>query len=245
MTNNWYNFYKLSFRNKLDLFSKKIAQDIFDNFLKNKDRGRFQYIISSDQEKELLDYDIKEIIFVADFYATVFRVIGHYLPDQSAIVINIEINPQMLLKNYQNPTKSEILSKNYEKLIQEIKYTIRHELEHANYNELYNYSEPNYEIPSKFNNYFQYVLLTKQYLLDPSEIDSFIRELMLKAKNKRIIIDNLLVKMVNKKVTEIAPDIIKKEIENKTSDGIIYKNIIDEILRTYRQRIDLIYKTKR
>jgi len=244
--NNWYNLYKLAFRNKLDLFSKKLAKDVFDNFIRsNETRGKFQYIINAEQETDLNSYSIKEMVFVIDLYAVSFDVIGHYLPDQKTIVIDIKLNPKILLRDYQNPTKSEILTEAYERIIQETKYTIRHELEHAYYDTLYDYAQPSYNMDTKWNNYLQYAFLAQQYLLDPSEIDSYIRELMLKAKNKRIPMDALLVEMVNKKITEIAPEIIKKEIQNNTKDGIIYKNIIDEILDVYRKRINFIYQKRK
>lgn len=233
--NGWYKFYKLAFRNKLDLFSKKLAKNVFNNLIKNdKITGKFQYVINSSQEKELEDYGVKEIVFVIDLYAIAFKVDGHYLPDQNNIVIGIEINPKML-------SKDAIKSENYENVIQEVKYTVRHELEHAYYNKLYNYSEPSYKIPNSFNNYRQYVLSAERYLLDPSEIDSYIRELMLKAKNKRVLMDNLLVEMVNHKITEIAPDTMTKEMGNNTEEGKFYKSIIDKILNIYRNRIGSIY----
>lgn len=232
----WYKFYKVAFRNKLDLFSKRLSNDVFEKLIRSKkNSGEFQYIVNSHMEEELSDYDIKEVVFVIDLFSISFSVSGNYLPDQKSIIINIRVSPKMLLKDY------NILPESFEKVKLEVKYAIRHELEHAYYNKINDYSTPNYKLQNNVGGNMEFSILAKNYLLDPSEIDSYIRELMLKAKNKRVPIDNLLEEMVVKKVTEIAPDTMKKDIENKTKNGIIYKSIIDEILATYRNRMASIY----
>lgn len=232
INNSWYKFYKLSFRNKLDLLSKKIADNVFDNFIiKNKtDNRKFEYIIDKNKEPEITFYNIDKIIFLIEPYSFSMEVGGDYLVDNKEILINLKFN-------------SEILSKNYEYFLQEVKYAIRHELEHAFYEKNNPLIEPTYSsIPSKFSTHLEYANVAREYLLDPSEIDSYIRELMLRAKNDRILIDKLLVEFVYNKIIEIAPETMKKEIEEVTQNGIIYKNIIDEILSKYRDRIFEIYK---
>lgn len=234
---SWYGLYKFSFRNKIDLLSKKLSKLVLDKFIKHTGHGKFQFIVNYSMEKDFLDYNLKEMVFTIDPYAISFSVVGNYLPDTNAVVIGMELPIGLIIDKVGGSVKKDM----YSSVFQEIKYTVRHELEHAYYNETFGCSENGYDLSSHPNSFMQYVLLTRQYLLHPSEIDSYIREMMLRAKNEKIPIDSLLVKFVDSKIKEVSPELMNNEISNRTKDGVFYQKTIDEILAAYRNRIREIY----
>lgn len=226
--------YKFSFKNELDVLAKNIAKYIFSQIIANKRYGQIVLKSMPEQNIDLSICGIKKIVFdVVGSDGVNISVVGEYFPSLRFPYIKIGVNFSKFNEKY------------YEFLLQQLKYTIRHEIEHAAYqNGKEMPVQPLYEIPKERPSVLEGINLAKRYLLDPSEIDAYIRDAMMEAKNKKIPIEKLIVNLIEDRLYEVDPKNIKNQIKDGTELGKYALVVFNEIKKEYIKRIKNIYNRR-
>jgi len=227
---NWYNKFLIlsSFRNKLTLLSNKLSTIIFKEVInKTKDD---KIVIGQDKQPSLKDYDIIKI--VVEIYPNEENVLvtGDWIQEWKTIFIKTRFN-------YKNKI-------HYERLSLELNYVLRHELEHGLQTKLDPLTAPSWDnnIPSDI---MGRINKNKEYLLNKSEINAFIREFMPKAKKEKLLIEDMLFDFIYKKLFESDRKEIDYNIENKTQFGKELINIFNEVINTYKVEIKKLYSNRK
>ena len=219
-----YSIRKIAFRNKIDILSQNIARSVFTEIIKDPTPNRIINIYSSVTGNPTTDIDlnicsINRISFEISYpnetnLESKIKLRGAFYTKSRFPNIVIEISPR------------KFSNKNYEELFQELKYNIRHELEHA-------VNTRNNEKPNK-NNTLSYNNKVEEYLLKPTEIEAYTRDSMLRAKNSKIPIEEVVKNMISEKMAELM------KLENITDRNILNSSY-NKILKIYLERIKQIY----
>ena len=231
---SWYKkFLRLaSFRNEVTVISKTISEYVFKRIIENIHNK--QIIIDQSLFPDLNKYNVKNIIInVVNSIKDTILVSGEYDETFNIIRIKVEIN----IKKFDK--------KSYEPLRQRLKYSLRHELEHPHT------LNKNPDIDSSIDNSFSeksildFVDYNRKYLINEGEISSFIREFMERAKDKRVLLDDLLDNFIEIELYGDRPEEIKNEILNNTKDGIYIQKVFQEIKQIYINNINSLYANRK
>lgn len=231
---NWYKkFLRLaSFRNEVTVISKMISEYIFKRIIEKINNK--QIIIDQSLFPNLNKYNVKNIVInIVDSIKDTILVSGEYDETFNIIRIKAEINIAKFDK------------KSYELLRQRLKYSLRHELEHPHT------LRKNPNLDSSIDNSFSeksimaFIDYNRKYLINEDEINSFIREFMERAKDKRVLLDDLLDDLIKIELYGNRYEEIKNEILNNTKTGIYIQKVFQEIRQIYIDNINGLYANRK
>lgn len=245
---NWYQLYKESRRNPLDKIARDIAALIL-SFISKRETNKMlkgdiinyydsplkidfinfnaTYIESIYHDRK---FDVEAAFYVNKVFTTIFK----------AIHVGVFINTATFSKNDYNDLYVELIG------------AIRHELEHA----MVFYKDPNIrpqynieEMNSKSKEYWlnknmlEYATFKfKNYLLDKSEIEAFVRGWMLQAKKKHLPLYTMLENNIYDFLVGRDNIPVVKNLINKREDtGLDIKQMADTIKMRYVERLHQLY----
>ena len=223
-----FNLYKYAYRNKLDLLAKNITRYIMFNYLKDFAKSNEYTLdikIDDMQFTELATYGTKRIfIFIQKEQAVNRR--GEWIYDMNNIRIEDTIGRNIPIKN-QLKDFSEFL-----------KYQIRHEMQHALQTKL----DPatigfvrDISITDE-SPLLDKIKEVKRYLLTNAEKEAYIRDLMLKAKNERKPIEQIITNFVKQYFYETDLNAFSKNIDSEKISAI-FKEIVDK----YKEEVKRVF----
>jgi hypothetical protein len=227
---NWYDkFLKLaSFRNKLSLLSNKISNMIFQDIVDNKIEAR-QITIDQVKEPLLKNYDINKVVIDINPYGEIVLVNGNWIREWKTVLMKAQFNGK---------NKSH-----YQDVSVELNRVIRHEMEHGFQTKLNPSIVPSWDsnLP---NDVMGRVNKNKDYLLNESEINAFIREFMPRAKKAGVSIESILFDFIYKKLFEFDREVIDNQVKNKTKFGKELIKILNGVTNKYKNVIEQLYSNR-
>jgi len=233
--------YKMSFRNDLDILAQNIARRLFKQIILDPSSRQITInSIRSSTKREDIDLSLcglNKVVFdvinpTKENNDDNISVNGLFLPDTNVLLIRVEIRP------------IAFSDRQRESLLQQLKYTLRHEINHAFDHMKDPDSKPAYVIPQQLSDLMEGINLSKSYHIDLSEVDAYMRDLMLKAKNLKVPVENLVKELIKNKLFETNPTKIDFMIKTDVEFGKMINNYISEIQAIYFSRIKEIYNRK-
>jgi len=224
--------YKISFRNELDILAKNVAKYVFDQIVKSSNHRQIIVVSNPDKNIDLSICNLPKIVFeITDPASGKVTISGTFLLAFKNPYPYIRVGIDTF----------NFSKRDYEFLLQRLKYTTRHEIEHAlHYNKNHKIS-PSYNIPTENPGLLGGINISRQYLLDVSEMDAYIRDLMMEAKNKRVPIERLVDNLIRSKLYEINPDEVAHNVDLNTPLGQQVLTMFKEIKDKYYNRIGQLY----
>jgi len=253
---NWYSQYKLAYRNPKDVLTNKIVPLIINsikdkqnilshrkkdvNNSKNKldnNYGDFVFEFTSEQVPEIKEYNIPMFKFYINssselVYSNGFYTYAEFNLKDKTFNIFLRINALNNIPNLLNNISPQLSDK------------VRHELEHAfqvihhpnlkqtkTRQDLFDKTQ---EIPSLVNNW-------NEYISGKPELDAHIRGAVLISKKTNTNIINILSDMIRRKLFGNDLNYIELEIENNTQNGNRFRNLYNEALDRYFNRLGILY----
>ena len=222
---------KISFRNALDMLSKLLSENIFNN-IKNKNYNfKLNFLKTDYVEINNLNISILNCnVFVDRNINNNFLCGGYFNNLDKELVINIKINDLKFGKEKYSNLLSSLIS------------VIRHELEHALYSKNNQDHNPEYleEEDGDNLNLKQKIDLAYTYLKDKSEIQAFIRQSMIGAKYSKInFLDELNQNIVRELFWRNNIDI--KNLNKNSQLGKYIHNLYGEIYNIYIEESKKIF----
>jgi len=231
---NWYRkFLKwAAWRNSVRILSQAISYYVFKYIIDHPENIRItiDQTLFPDLSEYKTDYIYVNIIDAKINYVT---IPGEYRETPRVIIANVYLNRQTFSKQI------------YEMLRRELKYEIRHELEHSRMIKI-NPNIPSSSMTSDWSNIMAAINHNKTYLLNEGEMNSYIRELMDRAIDEEVSIESLIENLLIRSILFNGHyNLIENEINNKTSMGIEILKIIEEIRQKYITKINQIYANRK
>lgn len=240
---NWYiKFQKYaSFRYKVLMLAKRISTQLFDEIIskfENKELKPIQQIvIDRNKEKELIDFNIGKIVVeigeLNDVRYTM-GIKGNFIQDWRDIKLNIDIN-----FNY-------FSNKQYEFFMTETTNALEHEIEHAaNTKRNPGISASVAGLDEPGNSLAECIYKTRNYFLNESEMNAYIREFMTRAKYHGAVLEDLIAELIRNSILKCNPVEINNHLAQKTEIGTEIEKIIKQINDKYQSRINQLYPNRK
>lgn len=241
MNKNWYRKHILAFRNELDLFTRNVAEEIFKKIKIEIEKNNFNFNIDLSLvfKNQFKNFDLSNIVInvkIDEIANNNFLIGGSFNINTSVLYLNIIIDKRKF---------SNLLYSNF---LLGLNNSIRHELEHAKFRRDNPHYSPNYLIEESGEDLTieQRINLSVNYLNDYSEIQSFIRQIMLSSKrNKTNFLDNISDVIWFELYIRNGLSYQRQYIETLSKYGnakaIKLMNIYEQILDNYIKNAKIIY----